>query len=141
VITGSGLNAFSHWLFVFGGMIAIAGFITPGGAAEFGWTGYTPLSDGLGTILGGVNTFPKSAVEQQLSRPAQPGGIVNVTNCVPTQFGHSVDSSLLHLDRTNGRRHDRKQPPCRHGLEMPTALRIGGQSVGCQIDCETCQLY
>jgi hypothetical protein len=48
----------------------------------------------------------------------------------------SVDSSLLHLDRTNGRRHDRKQPPCRHGLEMPTPLRIGGQSVGCQIDCE-----
>jgi len=24
------------------------GLITPGGAAEFGWTGYTPLSDGLG---------------------------------------------------------------------------------------------
>src|SRR6201986_3436523 len=68
------LNAFSFWLFLFGAMIAIAGFITPGGAADFGWTAYTPLTDaihspgaggdlwimglaggGLGTILGGVN--------------------------------------------------------------------------------------
>ncbi|HTM84325.1 MAG TPA: cbb3-type cytochrome c oxidase subunit I, partial [Mycobacterium sp.] len=68
------LNAFSFWLFVFGATIALAGFITPGGAADFGWTAYTPLSNavhspgagadlwifglavgGLGTILGGVN--------------------------------------------------------------------------------------
>ncbi len=37
------LNALSFWLFVFGAMIALAGFITPpGGAADFGWTAYTP---------------------------------------------------------------------------------------------------
>ncbi|HEV8568029.1 MAG TPA: cytochrome c oxidase subunit I [Actinoplanes sp.] len=68
------LNAIAYWLYLFGGTIAVAGFITPGGAADFGWTGYTPLStavnspgvggnmwivglalSGLGTILGGVN--------------------------------------------------------------------------------------
>ncbi|MGI9163457.1 MAG: aa3-type cytochrome oxidase subunit I, partial [Mycobacterium sp.] len=68
------LNALSFWLFVFGALIALGGFITPGGAADFGWTAYVPLSDavhspgagadlwilglavgGLGTILGGVN--------------------------------------------------------------------------------------
>ena len=68
------LNAFSYWLFLFGGLIAMSGFLTPGGAADFGWTAYTPLSNGvnspgaggslwiaglavsgLGTILGGVN--------------------------------------------------------------------------------------
>jgi cytochrome c oxidase subunit 1 len=68
------LNAFSYWLFLFGGLIVVAGFLTPGGAADFGWTAYTPLSDairspgagadlwtagliiaGLGTILGAVN--------------------------------------------------------------------------------------
>jgi cytochrome c oxidase subunit 1 len=68
------LNAFSYWLFLFGGLIVMAGFLTPGGAADFGWTAYTPLSDamrspgagadlwisglvvaGLGTILGAVN--------------------------------------------------------------------------------------
>jgi cytochrome c oxidase subunit I len=68
------LNAFSYWLFLFGGLVVMSGFATPGGAADFGWYAYTPLSDainspgvggdlwivglaiaGLGTILGGVN--------------------------------------------------------------------------------------
>ena len=68
------LNAFSYWIFLFGGLIMLAGFITPGGAADFGWTAYSPLTDaihspgpggdlwtmglivsGLGTILGAVN--------------------------------------------------------------------------------------
>ncbi|GAB2710041.1 cytochrome c oxidase subunit I [Nocardia thraciensis] len=68
------LNAFSYWLYLFGATMATAGFITPGGAADFGWTAYSPLNDmvhapgvgadlwimglavsGLGTILGGVN--------------------------------------------------------------------------------------
>ena len=68
------LNAFSYWLFLFGGLVVLAGFLTPGGAADFGWFAYTPLSDaihspgaggdlwimglvvsGLGTILGAVN--------------------------------------------------------------------------------------
>jgi cytochrome c oxidase subunit 1 len=68
------LNMFSYWLFLFGGLIAASGFLTPLGAADFGWFAYTPLSDavrspgvggdlwimglwmaGLGTILGAVN--------------------------------------------------------------------------------------
>jgi cytochrome c oxidase subunit 1 len=68
------LNMFSYWLFLFGGLIAASGFLTPTGAADFGWTAYSPLSNairspeiggdlwimglvlsGLGTILGGVN--------------------------------------------------------------------------------------
>ncbi|MCP2262401.1 cytochrome c oxidase subunit 1 [Streptoalloteichus tenebrarius] len=68
------LNAFSYWLFLFGSLITLSGFLTPGGAADFGWFAYTPLSDavnspgvgadlwlsglvvsGLGTILGAVN--------------------------------------------------------------------------------------
>jgi cytochrome c oxidase subunit I len=68
------LNAFSYWLFLFGGLTIMAGFITPGGAADFGWYAYSPLTDavnspgvgadlwfvglavaGLGTILGAVN--------------------------------------------------------------------------------------
>ena len=40
------LNAFSFWLFLFGVSIAVSGFLTPGGAADFGWYAYTPLSDG-----------------------------------------------------------------------------------------------
>jgi cytochrome c oxidase subunit I len=68
------LNALSYWLFLFGGLTVMAGFITPGGAPDFGWTAYAPLNNatntpgvgadlwivglavgGLGTILGGVN--------------------------------------------------------------------------------------
>src|SRR3954471_24353999 len=68
------LNMFSYWLFLFGGTITISGFFTPGGAADFGWFAYAPLSNavrspgiggdlwimglwmaGLGTILGAVN--------------------------------------------------------------------------------------
>src|SRR3712207_2239234 len=39
------LNSFSYWLFLFGSTIAVSGFFTPGGAADFGWYAYTPLSD------------------------------------------------------------------------------------------------
>ncbi len=68
------LNMLSYWLYLFGGTMAFIGFLTPGGAASFGWTAYAPLSNaqyspgiggdlwlvglaigGLGTILGGVN--------------------------------------------------------------------------------------
>jgi cytochrome c oxidase subunit 1 len=68
------LNAFAYWLYLFGGLTVIAGFLTPEGAASFGWYAYAPLNDvirspglgsdlwivgllsaGLGTILGSVN--------------------------------------------------------------------------------------
>src|SRR6266516_1374457 len=68
------LNAFSYWLYLFGALMATAGFVTPGGAADAGWTLYAPLNSqmnspgagtdlwimglaiaGLSTILGGVN--------------------------------------------------------------------------------------
>ena len=68
------LNAFAFWLFLFGSLIAVAGFLTPQGAAAFGWFAYQPLANatfspgaggnlwmlglgmsGFGTILGAVN--------------------------------------------------------------------------------------
>src|SRR6476661_7280692 len=39
------LNALSYWFFLFGGLTMVAGFLTADGAANFGWTGYTPLSE------------------------------------------------------------------------------------------------
>ncbi len=39
------LNAFSYWLYLFGGLITAGGFLTPQGAASFGWFAYAPLSD------------------------------------------------------------------------------------------------
>ena len=68
------LNMLGYWLFLFGGITVALGFLTPGGAAAFGWFAYAPLSNavyspevggdlwlmglamgGLGTILGSVN--------------------------------------------------------------------------------------
>jgi cytochrome c oxidase subunit 1 len=68
------LNMLSYWLFLFGGLMAVSAFLTPYGAADFGWTAYAPLSNsvftptlggdlwvfglalsGFGTILGAVN--------------------------------------------------------------------------------------
>ena len=68
------LNALAFWFYFFGSAVATAGFLTPQGAASFGWFAYTPLStvtytpgvganmwvfglglSGFGTIMGAVN--------------------------------------------------------------------------------------
>jgi cytochrome c oxidase subunit 1 len=68
------LNMISYWLYLFGGLIVVLGFLTPGGAAGFGWFAYAPLSNvvnspnvgsdlwilglamsGMASILGAVN--------------------------------------------------------------------------------------
>jgi len=68
------LNALAYWFYLFGGLITVGGFLTPDGAANFGWFAYAPLSSvvfspgagadmwifgltmsGLGTVLGAVN--------------------------------------------------------------------------------------
>ncbi len=41
------LNALSYWFLLFGGITLLTGFLTADGAADFGWTAYTPLSDSL----------------------------------------------------------------------------------------------
>jgi len=41
------LNMFSYWLFLFGSVITASGFLTPNGAASWGWVAYTPLSDAV----------------------------------------------------------------------------------------------
>jgi cytochrome c oxidase subunit 1 len=68
------MNLLSYYFFLFGGLILLISFLTPGGAAAFGWYAYSPLTSavyspgmggdmwimgltlsGLGTILSGVN--------------------------------------------------------------------------------------
>ena len=68
------LNMVSYWLYLFGGIVVMLGFLTPGGAAGFGWFAYAPLSNvinspnvgsdlwilgltmsGMASILGAVN--------------------------------------------------------------------------------------
>jgi cytochrome c oxidase subunit 1 len=68
------LNALSFWLFLFGGLIVISGYLAAGGPADVGWTGYPPNSElpysttlgtdlwivglaltGVASILGAIN--------------------------------------------------------------------------------------
>jgi cytochrome c oxidase subunit 1 len=68
------LNALSYWMYSFGALIVVGGYLTPYGGASFGWTAYAPLSTetfspdiganlwvlglaltGFSTILGAVN--------------------------------------------------------------------------------------
>ncbi len=38
-------NMMSYWLYLPGGLLMLASFVLPGGAAQSGWTSYPPLSD------------------------------------------------------------------------------------------------
>ncbi|ARQ67780.1 aa3-type cytochrome oxidase subunit I [Streptomyces marincola] len=68
------LNGLAYWLYLFGGLLVLASFLTPRGAASFGWFAYSPLNNeihspglgpnmwvmglalsGFGTIFGAVN--------------------------------------------------------------------------------------
>ncbi|UUU38311.1 cytochrome c oxidase subunit I [Streptomyces sp. NBC_00162] len=68
------LNALTYWVYLFGGLIVVSGFLTANGSASFGWFAYAPLNSavyspgvgadlwvmglavsGLSTILGSVN--------------------------------------------------------------------------------------
>ena len=68
------LNALAYWTYFFGAAIVMGGYLTPQGAADFGWFAYQPLASstyspglggnlwffglalsGFGTILGAVN--------------------------------------------------------------------------------------
>ncbi|MEW2401280.1 cytochrome c oxidase subunit I [Streptomyces sp. NPDC046862] len=62
------LNALSYWMYLFGGLMVIAGFVVPGGAAAFGWFAYAPLNSAyyspgaggdlwvMGLVVTGVST-------------------------------------------------------------------------------------
>src|SRR5699024_12677260 len=51
------LNAFAFWMYLFGSLIALSGFLTPQGAAAFGWTAYAPLNNTTFTPGGGGNLW------------------------------------------------------------------------------------
>ncbi|MBV7697342.1 cytochrome c oxidase subunit I [Streptomyces sp. TRM70350] len=62
------MNALSYWMFLFGGLLVVSGFLLPGGAADFGWFAYAPLNSEvhspstggdlwtMGLVITGVST-------------------------------------------------------------------------------------
>ena len=41
------MNLLSYYFFLFGGLIVLASFLSPGGAAAFGWYAYSPLTSAV----------------------------------------------------------------------------------------------
>ena len=51
------LNALSYWLYLTGSITMLLGFTVAGGAANFGWVGYAPLSDALNAPGAGADLW------------------------------------------------------------------------------------
>jgi cytochrome c oxidase subunit 1 len=72
------LNALSYWFFLFGGLTMLAGFLTSSGAADFGWTGYAPMSSISHTPGVGVDLWIVSLMLTGLS------GVLTAVNVLAT---------------------------------------------------------
>jgi heme/copper-type cytochrome/quinol oxidase subunit 1 len=53
------LNALGFWLFLFGGLVVVTGWLISGDALQFGWVAYPPLS--LDTYSRGMGADPWQA--------------------------------------------------------------------------------
>ena len=75
------LNMLGFWLFLFGGLTAAAGFLTPGGAAAFGWFAYEPLSNAIYSpeVGGDLKKQPKAtergSTNQRCDEGRAPNGL------------------------------------------------------------------
>jgi cytochrome c oxidase subunit 1 len=74
------LNAMSYWFYLTGGLTMLAGFLTSGGAADFGWTGYAPLSEITRSPGVGDDLWIMSLVLTGLS------GVLTAVNIIATVF-------------------------------------------------------
>jgi cytochrome c oxidase subunit 1 len=75
------LNALSFWLFLFGGLTVMGGFLTSGGAAAAGWTGYPPLSNALYSPQAGMDLWIVGVALVGVS------GILSALNFMVTIYG------------------------------------------------------
>jgi cytochrome c oxidase subunit 1 len=72
------LNALSYWFYLFGGLTMVSGFLTADGAADFGWTGYTPLSNVVRSPTPGGDLWVTGVALTGLS------GVLTAVNIVAT---------------------------------------------------------
>ncbi|CAN5305703.1 cytochrome c oxidase subunit I [soil metagenome] len=83
------LNAFTYWLYIAGGLITFSGFLTAGGAAAVGWTGYAPLSSNTFSPGAGVDLWIVGLLLSGVS------GILGAINFMATIFGMRVPGMTM----------------------------------------------
>ncbi|HET7486461.1 MAG TPA: cytochrome c oxidase subunit I [Acidimicrobiales bacterium] len=76
------LNALSYWLYLGGGLTVTAGFVTAGGAAAFGWTGYAPLSSAIHSPGAGVDLWIAGLLLTGVSTIATAVNIIATAFCL-----------------------------------------------------------
>jgi cytochrome c oxidase subunit 1 len=123
------INALSFWMLPLGGILLLAGFLTPGGAAAAGWTSYPPLTErmplsspgagqdlwivsiiliGTSSILGGINflvtIFKMRAPGMTLFRMPIMVWTILVTSVLVVMATPVITSALvmLFIDRNYG---------------------------------------
>jgi cytochrome c oxidase subunit 1 len=74
------LNALGYWLYLFGGLTMISGFLTAGGAAKFGWFAYAPLSGAVYSPGVGADLWIVGVVVTSTA------GVLTAVNLVTTIF-------------------------------------------------------
>jgi len=83
------LNALSYWLFLFGGLIVLSGFLTTGGAAAAGWTGYPPLSERAYSPNAGMDLWIIGVALVGVS------GILGAVNFMATIYGRRAPGMTM----------------------------------------------
>ena len=97
------LNALAFWFFVFGGVIVCFGFLTPGGAADFGWFAYTPLSNAINSPNVGCRPLdPRPRPRWPRHHPRR--GQLHHHDLLHARAGHDdVPHADLHVERALSR--------------------------------------
>ncbi|MDN6439940.1 MAG: cbb3-type cytochrome c oxidase subunit I, partial [Corynebacterium nuruki] len=76
------LNAFGFWITLFGGLMVLSGFLTPGGAADFGWTMYMPLADAIHSPGVGSNLWIVGVAMTGIGTIASAINMITTTICL-----------------------------------------------------------
>ncbi len=76
------LNALSYWLFLGGGLTVTAGFLTSGGAADIGWTGFAPLSNAVHAPGAGIDLWVAGLLLTGLSAVATAVNVITTVFCL-----------------------------------------------------------
>ncbi len=83
------LNALSYWVFLFGGIVVLSGFLTSTGAAADGWTAYVPLSDGPYTQGPGLDLWIVGVAMVGIS------GILSAVNFIATIYARRAPGMTM----------------------------------------------
>jgi cytochrome c oxidase subunit 1 len=74
------LNALAYWLYLFGGLAMVSGFLTASGAANFGWFAYAPLSGATYAPGAGPDLWIVGVIVTSTA------GVMGAVNLVTTTF-------------------------------------------------------